>query len=290
MALKDDLGDTFLGEVIYNGNQEFYFSSFDYATSTGTTSSPHGLTIGTSYQGGIVANCFKNFDSLTEVGNFDNQTRTIPWEFLNSFIVTFKPTSATEIQILEWNSGGVPTTINTTSTNNNGNLTSIGWHLELAPYSSGSPFFNIVTNLPQGIKGLRIEVVMNGWSNFSPYTANRFRAGYHNGSGGETIINVGGNIGANPYYLDFSAGTSGGTNKTNILSKFVIEIDGTNLMGLVRTYGWTRYRASGNNTFTNSYAQGINGFVAGTTYGFFSLAIQSNYFANGTKFKTYRLQ
>ena len=56
--------------------------------------------------------------------------------------------------------------------------------------SSGSPFFNIVTNLPQGIKGLRIEVVMNGWSNFSPYTANRFRAGYHNGSGGETIINL----------------------------------------------------------------------------------------------------
>lgn len=286
VLLEGDASDfeNLLGEYTYNGNQEIYWSSFDYSTSIGTTTTPHGLTIGQTYQGGIIVNCFKDFANLTDVGKYDTQTRSIPWEYLSNFTVLFKVLSADTIQVIEWN-GGV-TTVNTTSANNLNNLNTVDWHLERAPI--GSPFFTVITNLPLGTKSLRVEILYNAWTNFSPYSADRFRVGYHNGSGGEVIVNVGGNLGYNPYNIFFGAGTSSGVNRTNILSKINIEIDGNDVMNIVRTSGWVRHRASGNNTFTNSFGQGVNGFVTGTNYGFFSLYFSSNYIANGSKFRVFK--
>lgn len=269
------IGDSLLGEFIYNGNQEIYFSSFNYSNSIGVTTVPHGLNVGTTYQGGIVANAFKNIDTYSDLKTFNANSITIPWEFSSNFIVLFKVISANEIQILEWNGGGNPTAINTTSTNNLNNLNTIDWHLEKPPTNT---FFDIITNLPKGIKNLKIEIFGCYWKNFSPFTGHRIFPSYYDSSGSSYTSGEFDTIDLN-----------WGTNKTNLIGYSIIEIRASRLIGLISGFYWSQYRASGNNTFTGVTGSGAKAFVKNNSHnGFSSLKIIGNYFFNGTKFKIYK--
>lgn len=274
--MEGDSADNLLGEYVYNGNQEIYWSAFDYATSIGTTTVPHGLTVGTTYHGGIVADAFKNLDNFSDLSTFNANSRTIPWEYFNSFVVTFKVLSANTIQILEWNGGGNPTAVNVSSTNNLNNLNTIAWHLEKPP--AFYTFFDIISNIPTGIKNIRIEILGCYWQNFSPYSGARIFMTYHNGMGGYISGNA----------FD-SIDLSWGSNRTNLLGYSVININASRLIGLVSGFYWSQYRASGNNTFTGASGNGVKAFSQNSNHnGFSSLRVIGNYFFNGTKFKIYK--
>lgn len=66
------VGEVLLADYTHQGNPEFHFSDFDFATGIGTTAEPHGLTTATS-----VLICPNDF----EVTNFTKNVMTLPIEW-----------------------------------------------------------------------------------------------------------------------------------------------------------------------------------------------------------------
>lgn len=66
------VGEVLLADYTHQGNPEFHFSDFDFATGVGTTTEPHGLTTATS-----VLICPNDF----EVTNFTKNVMTLPIEW-----------------------------------------------------------------------------------------------------------------------------------------------------------------------------------------------------------------
>ena len=143
-----------LAEFTITSNQEIYFSSFDYATGIGNCTVPHGLSVGNYNAALIVANGFNT--SPFNATSFKNNIKTIPYEYLTvqNYV---KVLNATQIQICQYGTS-TAITVNQTSAANTGNLTSIGWHVELIGENT-TPQFDLTINT-KNIR--RIKMVAEG--------------------------------------------------------------------------------------------------------------------------------
>lgn len=146
------VGEVLLAEYTHQGNQEIHFSDFDWATATGTTTEPHGLTETTPVQ--VVPDGWVNNFG----GNQTNVTKTmcsipIEWMMYNG-IIYLLPVNENQVKVVK-NDKTSPITVNPNDTPSNDLINFSLFHFEI-------PIGVDIQNLNSAIDIKKIKVSICG--------------------------------------------------------------------------------------------------------------------------------
>lgn len=250
IAFEGETVSNLISEFVYNGNKEIFFSSFNYSTGIGTTTTPHGLPIGVKRSYGIlVPNSFKNFVT-------DDSKRTqlisdilsIPYEYKRT-VIAFIPIDANTIQVTDWWSTGAIAVNLSSAENAQVNNSNIGWHLEEAIEAVSG--FTIFDNLPRDLTSILIEIF---WcSSYGHGPASRSLQKFHyssNYSIYENNVSVLGKFG-NGIALNEGINRQNNNNES-IVSKSTIEVLGSDIGELIRYNEMIFYRPASSSSVVSA--------------------------------------
>lgn len=146
------IGEVLLAEYTHQGNQEIHFSDFDWATATGTTTEPHGLTEATAVQ--VVPDGWVNNFG----GNQSNVNKTmcsipIEWMMYNG-IIYLLPINENQVKVVK-NDKNSPIIVNPDNTPSNDLINFSLFHFEM-------PIGIDINNLNSGINIKKLKVLICG--------------------------------------------------------------------------------------------------------------------------------
>lgn len=144
------VGEVLLADYTHQGNPEFHFSDFDFATGIGTTTEPHGLTKKTE-----VLICPNDFT----IANPFNGMMTIPieWTMIDSYLGLL-PVDDTHLKVVK----------STEETIINVNLEDVSnKNIDITKMHFEKPIMYDIKNLNNKISSRYIKVLQNGYCHYS---------------------------------------------------------------------------------------------------------------------------
>lgn len=143
------VGEVLLADYTHQGNPEFHFSDFDFATGIGTTTEPHGLTTATSVL--ICPNDFK-------VTNFAKDIVTIPIEWtMENGQLQLLPVDDTHLKlIIKHTQKTIPANLEDISNKN----------VDITKFHFEKPISYVIKNIDSKIKTKYIKVCQIGYINY----------------------------------------------------------------------------------------------------------------------------
>lgn len=143
------VGEVLLAEYTHQGNQEIHFSDFDWATATGTTTEPHGLTEATK------AMVIPNEWYVNYAKNVNIFMTSIPIEWMKySGAIWLLPVDENTLTIVQ-NDKISPIIANVDNLPSNEKINFNNFHFEI-------PLGYNIVNLSNTIKAQRFRVVISG--------------------------------------------------------------------------------------------------------------------------------